>query len=81
MTVEHIEAALRQGPHHSSDAEEAIKSLQNETKEKAANGYAKVIRYGELKKNLPEKLKISPVAIIPQKSRSYRTMLDLSFHI
>ena len=41
----------------------------------------KVIRYGELNKKLPEKLKISPVAMIPHKSRSYHTILDLSFHI
>ena len=28
---------------------------------------------------MPKKLKISPIAIIPHKSRSYRTILDLSF--
>ena len=43
--------------------------------------YAKVIRYGDLKKNLPEKLKMSPVAMIPHKSQSYRTILNLYFQL
>ena len=68
--VGHIEAALSQGPHPSADAEDAMKELHNDTKEKVSNGYSKVIRYRELKKNLPEKLKISPVAMIPHKSLS-----------
>ena len=50
--MDHIEAALRIVPHPSSDAEEATKTLHDETREKVANGYAKVIRYGELKKKL-----------------------------
>ena len=58
-----------------------MKALHDEKMDKGANIYAKVIRYGELKKNPPEKLKISPVAMIPHKSRSYRIILDLSFQI
>ena len=73
--------ALRRGPHPPTNAEEAIKVLHNETRGKLANGYAKMIRYEELNKNLPENLKISPVAMIPHKSRSYCTILDLSFQL
>ena len=62
-----------------TDANDAMKALNEETREKVANGYAKVIWNGELKKNLPEKLKIYPVATIPHKSRSYRTIFELSF--
>ena len=51
----------------SADVEYSIKSLHDEKKEKVANGYAKVMRYVELKKNLPSKLKISPVVMIPHK--------------
>ena len=79
--VEHIDTALRRGPHPSSDAEDAMNEIQNETKDKVANGYSKVIRYGELKKNLLEKLKNPPVVMIPHKSRSYLTILDLSFQL
>ena len=43
--------------------------------------YAKVIRHVDLKKNLLEKLKTSPVAMILHKSQSYRTIFDLSFQL
>ena len=77
--VEHIEAALIRVPHPSDDAEEAMKALHDETMDKVSNGYSKLIRYIYLKKTLPSKLNISPEAMIPHKSQSYRTLLDLSF--
>jgi len=40
-----------------------------------------MIKIGELRKKMPEKLKISPVAMIPHKSRDFRTILDLSFKL
>ena len=52
-TVEHIDPELWQAPHTSADAGDAMKALHKETREKVANRYTKVIRYGELKKNLP----------------------------
>lgn len=80
-TKEQIEAAIRRGPHPSAKFPEAKEALFAETDDKVANGYAKVLRYGDIKHNLPKKLKISPVAMIPHKSRSYRTILDLSFRL
>jgi len=80
-TQDHIEEALRKGPHSSADLLEALQALHTETAEKVQNGYAKVVRYGAIMKNLPKKLKISPVAMIPHKSRSYRTILNLSFRL
>ena len=80
-TQDHIEEALMKGPHSSADLLEALQALHTETTEKVKNGYAKVVRYGDIMKNLPKKLKISPVAMIPHKSRSYRTILDLSFRL
>ena len=41
------------GGHPLVDADDAMKALNEETREKVANGYAKVIWNGELKKNLP----------------------------
>ena len=78
---EHIEAALRRGPHPSALSPEATAALHQETEEKVESGYARVIRYGDLQKKLPPKLKISPVAMIPHKSRKFRTILDLSFRL
>lgn len=80
-TREQIEAAIRRGPHPSAMNPDAKEALFAETDDKVANGYAKVIRYGDIKKHLPAKLKISPVAMIPHKSRSFRTILDLSFRL
>ena len=80
-TQEHIEAAIKKGPHASAKHPTALKALHAETKEKVMNGYAKIICYGDIKHNLPAKLKISPVAMIPHKSRAFRTILDLSFQL
>ena len=67
----HIEKFLRQGPHPLVDEEYTIRPLHEETREKVASRYAKVMRYGELKKNIPPKLKISPVTMITHKLRLY----------
>ena len=45
------------------------------------DGFAKIVRYGDIKNKLPRHLKISPVACIPHKSRSYQVILDLSFNL
>ena len=57
----------------------ARKELSKETVEKVKNGFAKIVRYGDIKDRLPENLKISPVGIIHHKSRQFRCILDLSF--
>ena len=37
------------------------------------------MRWDNIKQNPPSTLKFSPLAMIPQKSRNYRVILDLSF--
>ena len=78
---EHIIAALQKGPHISSTHKEAIIALELETAEKIAGGYARVVKWKDIKGNLPPKLKLSPVAMVPHKSRKFRTILDLSFRL
>lgn len=80
-TLDMIETAIRRGAHISAKAPEAIKCIRVEQLEKIKSGYAKLIKWGTLKKKFPTCLKISPVAAIPHKLRSYRTILDLSFRI
>ena len=80
-TQEHVKAALLKGPHSSANAPDALEALLAETDEKVKNGYARVLRYRDIMKNMPKNLKISPVAMIPHKSRSFRTILDLSFRL
>jgi len=48
---------------------------------KQANNYARVVKWNDIKHNIPTKLKVSPVAMIPHKSRAFRCILDLSFQL
>ena len=80
-TQEQIEAALQKGPHSSALTQEARKSLRSETLDKVEQGFVHILKYREIKKNMPKHFKISPVACIPHKSRQFRVILDLSFRL
>ena len=70
-TLEQLEEAVRRGPHSSALVPEAIKIHQQEVDAKAKKGQVQVIEWEELKKNLPRKLKLSPLAMVPHKSRLF----------
>ena len=78
-TRDDLEAAVTKGPHKSALEADAIEQIQIEAREKQEQGFAKIHLWGDLKKQLPKKLKLSPLAMIPHKSRKYRAILDLSF--
>jgi hypothetical protein len=78
---EKIELLLKRGPHISAKSKAAIKQLRAETHDKIKHKYARIVTWGEIKSNLPKKLKISPVAMIPHKSKQFRCILDLSFQL
>jgi hypothetical protein len=80
-SLEQILLLLKRGPHISAMKKEAKLQLINETKEKVAQGYARVVCWKDIKNNIPPKLKISPIAMIPHKSKPYRAILDLSFKL
>ena len=42
-------------------------------------GFTKIARWDDIKGNIPKKLKISPLAMIPHKSQKFRAILDLLF--
>ena len=69
------------GPHKSATSKDAIAALHEETQAKVTKGFAKVVKFGDIKNNLPKNLKISPVACIPHKSKKFRVILDLSFNL
>jgi hypothetical protein len=77
----HIELSLQRGPHISAKQKLAAAQLQLETAEKIKHGYARTVKWKTIKNNIPEKLKISPIAMIPHKSRKFRAILDLSFNL
>jgi hypothetical protein len=81
-TINEIEAAIARGPHPSALVPEAMLQLENEVKEKVAKGQARLLDWETLKREgVPPELKISPIAMIPHKSRAYRAILDLSFGV
>jgi hypothetical protein len=81
-TIEEIEAAIKKGPHKSAMLPAAMEQLHAEVAEKVARGQARVMEWESLKTaGVPAELKISPIAMIPHKSRAFRAILDLSFRV
>ena len=80
-SFEEIETAISRGPHISAKQGEALQYLHKETEEKIKGGYVTTTTWGQIKTNHPKNLKISPVAMIPHKSRNFRCILDLSFQL
>jgi hypothetical protein len=79
--VAEMQAAIDRGPHISALVPEAIEQLNAEVAEKVANGQARIVMWDDIKHNPPIELKISPLAMIPHKSRKFRAILDLSFPV
>jgi hypothetical protein len=80
-TKEHIITALKRGAHPTAKKPEARRYLINQTMSKVQENFAKIVKWRDIKHNIPPKLKISPIAMIPHKSRDYRSILDLSFQL
>ena len=80
-TIEEMQAAVDRGPHISALDPDAMEQLRAEVQEKVAMGQARVVLWDDIKDNPPPELKISPLAMIPHKSRKFRAILDLSFPV
>jgi hypothetical protein len=80
-TLAMLEAAILRGAHPSARDQIASRALHTETLQKVKEGYARLIPWSDLKANLPDALKLSPIAAIPHKSRLFRMILDLSFGV
>lgn len=76
-----MQAAIERGPHQSAWAPDAIEQLTAEVMEKVAAGQARIVDWRDIMHDPPPQLKISPISMIPHKSRKYRTILDLSFSL
>jgi hypothetical protein len=80
-TREEMQAAIERGPHRSALSDAAIAHFKAEVDEKVRTGQAKLVAWESIKDNPPPELKISPIAAIPHKSKQFRSILDLSFHL
>jgi hypothetical protein len=76
-----MQAAIERGPHRSALSDEAIAHFKAEVEEKVRIGQAKLVAWDAIKDDPPPELKISPIAAIPHKSKQFRSILDLSFHL
>ena len=80
-TMAEILTAAERGPHKSVLADEAIKMMHTEVVTKVKEGFTEVVYLDEIIDELGSEewvhLKISPLAIVPHKSRKYRAMLFL----
>ena len=80
-TKAEIWEAVERGPHRSALSPKALQHFADEVKEKVAIGQCRTVAWDSIKDNPPSQLKISPIAAIPHKSRSFRSSLDLSFSL
>ncbi len=72
---------MDRGPHRSAMSADAITHFGAEVSEKVKIGQAKLLAWESIKDNPPSELKISPIVAIPHKSKQFRSILDLSFHL
>ena len=70
-TLNQMEEAIYQGPRGSELQPAAIKILAEEVAAKENKVQRKVVLWDSIKDNPPDKLKISPIAMIPPKSRLF----------
>jgi hypothetical protein len=73
--------AVARSPHSSARLPEAIAHFKTEAAEKVQTNQARLVLWESIKDNPPKKLKISPIAAIPHKSKDSRSILDLSFRL
>jgi hypothetical protein len=73
--------AVERGPHRSALSTEALQHFADEVKEKVVAGQCNTVEWDSIKDNPPPQLKISPIAAISHKSRSFQSILDLSFSL
>ena len=77
-----MDAAVAYGAHPSAETPEATAALRAEALEKVDQGFAKLISWKQLRKQIlagyHKQTKISPIAAIPHKSRLFRMIVDLS---
>jgi len=80
-TREQIEEALDYGAHPTAKIPEALECLIKEAEEKEKEGFVHILRWGDIKDTVHPLFKLSPMAMIPHKSRLFRAILDLSFYL
>jgi hypothetical protein len=72
---------VERGSHQSALSPEALAHFAKESVAKVTAGQAKLILWDQIKDDPPPQLKVSSVTAIPHKSKTFRSILDLSFRL
>lgn len=78
-SLDRLDEAITRGAHASAKDPAAADALMKETMEQVTQGFARLVPWSKLRQIMSRRLKLSPIAAIPHKSRDYRKILDLSF--
>ena len=78
---EQIEQAVQDSPNKSAKDPLAAKCCRNKVLKKVDEGFCRIVNWDNLKNNIPPTLKISPIAAIPHKSRTYCMILNLKYKL
>jgi hypothetical protein len=76
-----VEAAVAQGAHRSATSLESIALVKEDVAYQVQAGYAEIVLWEDLRRLRPKNLKVSPLAVVPQRNRRGRMILDLSFAV
>jgi hypothetical protein len=78
---EAILEVVQRGPHVSATTSEARGLVLEDVMYQVAVGFSEIVRWDDIKADLPSNLKVSPLAVMPQTDRRGRLILDLSFGV
>eukprot|EP00978_Attheya_sp_CCMP212_P031577 scaffold119933_cov29-Attheya_sp.AAC.6 len=73
--------AIEKGSHRGAMTAEAIELVHEDVKYQVDTGFSRIVLWDDIKHNPPAKLKVSPLAVIPQTNRRGQLILDLSFPV
>jgi hypothetical protein len=76
-----VVAAVEKGAHKSATTDESIALIAEDVDYQVKAGYAEIVSWAELCQRRPKNLKVSPLAVVPQRDRRGRMILDLSFAV
>ena len=76
-----MEQAIQWGPHKLALSDNVIVHFAEEVTEKVQLVQARIIEWDWIWHDPPPKLKISPIAADPHKSKLFQSILDLSFSL
>jgi hypothetical protein len=76
-----VVAAVHKGAHKSATSDESIALIAEDVNYQVQAGYAEIVSWEELCILRPKNLKVSPLAVVPQRDRRGRMILDLSFAV